>query len=636
MARRDPDPPTTERPTRRAAPRASPGLLRGFPLAAVALALAGCAALTSGVPLDEAVSLAAQGGEAGLRSPMRPIRGTERVLVITLDGLSDEALRRALDEGRLPALSALLGPRTGARTWAHGYAAPDVVTTLPSSTIPAWTTLATGAPPARTGVVGNEWFDRSERRFHAPIPVSVTSRSHLLRTYDGDWLARQIRTPTLFERAGLRAHVSSFPVHHGADLLTTPSGLDVFQVLSVFPESLFGDRSLAVEAYIEIDEESVDELLDGFADHGIPDLQVAHFAGVDLVAHASDAPLHAQQRHLAEVVAPGLARILAAYREAGVLDRTHVVVVSDHGQTPVPADPANALGTDPDTDPPAVLRALGFRVRAPALTVEREDHSAVLAYQGGLAYVYLADRSTCPEVGDRCDWSAPPRFEEDVLPVAEAFLNAGRYGDPVPALRGRLAMVLARRPVGLGKPPEPFAVYDGRELVPVREHLRAHPRPDWIDLDRRLRGLAVGPHGHLAGDVMLVSRLSPATPFEERTYFADPSHSWHGGPSRLDSVVPLLVARPGGSGAALGRRVERVLGPERTTARVTPLVLELLGHRASATRRRGSRAVERRHEGSGRTSGWTRRRDQRLRVAAPSQVPVRSIRSAIPSTSSRR
>lgn len=537
----------------------------------LALTALGCA-----VPLGEAAELAAQGGEEQLRPQMRPVRGGERVLVIALDGVGDGALRAALAAGRLPALSERLGPETGEHTHAHGYAAPHVLTTLPSTTMAAWATVVTGAPPAETGVPGNEWFDRTERRFHAPAPVSVTGSTHVLQSFTEGWLGRQVQTATLFERANVRSHVSLLPIHRGADLLTTPSGLDLFQILSIIPEGIFSRHGFTGEAYIEMDEESVGEILDGFEDHGIPDLQIAYFPGVDLIAHASTPPLEVQQNHLETVIAPGLAQILDAYARAGVLEDTWIIVVADHGHTPVQHDDEHALGTDPETDPPAVLTEVGFRVRPPQLTVNTDDYSAVLAYQGAFAYVYLADRSTCPEAGDRCDWSAPPRFEEDVLPVANAFLTSSRHGRPVAALEGKLELVLARRPVPVGETPEPFSVLDGGELVPIRRWLAAHPRPDWLRFEERMRDLAVGPHGHLAGDVLLVSRLSPTDPIETRSYFSGPYHSWHGSPTALDSEVPLLVIRPGGDGEAVRRRVERVLGDDRSTERFVPLVLDLL------------------------------------------------------------
>src|SRR3712207_1080850 len=77
---------------------------------------------------------------------------------------------------------------------------------------------------------------------------------------------------------------------------------------------------------------------------------------------------------------------------------------------------------------------------------DERGYQAVVAYQGAMAYVYLADRSTCPGVQDRCDWRRPPRLQEDVLPVVRAFDAAGRTGAGVPALRGALDLVFAREP----------------------------------------------------------------------------------------------------------------------------------------------------------------------------------------------
>ena len=52
----------------------------------------------------------------------------------------------------------------------------------------------------------------------------------------------------------------------------------------------------------------------------------------------------------------------------------------------------------------AVHRA-GFRVRQARLILPNSDtdYQAVIAYQGFMAYIYLADRSTCPHEDDRCN-----------------------------------------------------------------------------------------------------------------------------------------------------------------------------------------------------------------------------------------
>jgi hypothetical protein len=252
--------------------------------------------------------------------------------------------------------------------------------------------------------------------------------------------------------------------------------------------------------------------------------------------------------------------------------------VSAHGHTPAVPDDRHALGTDTVRDPPAVLRQAGFRLRPFVLDPpeDRRDYQAALAYQGAFAYVYLADRSTCPRPGDVCDWRRAPRLEEDVLPVARAFHEASRTGAGVPELRGTLDLVFAREPRAPGEDALPFQVWDGARLVPVGEYLAANPRPELLDLERRLDALAAGPYGHRAGDVLLLSRTGTHLPIGDRFYFSSKYHSWHGSPTRQDSEIPLLVIHPGRSGAEVRARVLRVVGDSPNQLSVTPLILDLL------------------------------------------------------------
>ena len=63
--------------------------------------------------------------------------------------------------------------------------------------------------------------------------------------------------------------------------------------------------------------------------------------------------------------------------------------------------------------PAAVVQAAGFRPRKLVLNpgTDEQDYQAAFAYQGAIAYVYLADRSTCPNPGMTCDWKRPPRYK---------------------------------------------------------------------------------------------------------------------------------------------------------------------------------------------------------------------------------
>jgi hypothetical protein len=531
----------------------------------------------------EVVELMRTGSEKVLRAPMRPARGGERVLLVALDGVGDGALRDAIRAGRMPHLAAVLGaPTDHPDRFAHGYAAPGVLSILPSTTFAAWSSVFTGEPAGVTGVPGNEWWDRAQGRFYAPAPVTVAGVRHALEVYTDQLMSGVVRAPTVYERAGVRSYVSLSSVQRGADLVTVPDPTALGDVVSAMVRG-FGEEGKVVgrEAYAELDRAAVRSLLATLDRHGLADLQTVYFPGVDLYTHAADPALEEQQRYLAEVVDPELGRLLDAYRRHGALADTWVVVVADHGHTPVLADDRHALEAEGDDEPPEVLRRAGFRVRGLHVEPERvaDDFQAVVAYQGAIAYVYLADRTRCPEPGQRCDWRRAPA-RRDVLAVAEAFRAASATGAGVPALRGTLDLVLAREPRPVGRPPAPFQVWDGRRLRPVGEWLRAHPRPDLLELERRLRELATGPRGHNAGDVLLLARTGTERPIAERFYFSGLYHSWHGSPAAQDSRIPLLVARAGMPGAAVRERVHRAVGARPDQLGITPLVLDLLGRRA--------------------------------------------------------
>lgn len=527
---------------------------------------------------EEVAELAGTGGEKVLRRPMRAPRGAPRVLVIALDGVGDGELRRALASGGMPRTSALLGRETEPRLYEHAWAAPGVLSILPSTTYAAWASVFTGQPPARTGVPGNEWFAREEMRFYAPAPVSVTQHEHALEVYTDQLMGRVLRARTVYEQADVRAYVSLQAFHRGADLLTVPAPEGYGRMITEMAGGIVDEETVGQEAYEELDDEAVESLVRSIRRHGPAELQVVYFPGVDLYTHVAARPLDDQVRYLGEVVDEAVGDLLDAYRRADALQGTWIVFVADHGHTPVLPDDAHSLGAEGEDEPPQVLRNAGFRVRPLKIELdpEEQDYQATVAYQGAFAYVYLADRSTCPRPGDRCDWRRAPRLEQDVLPVARAFFEAGRTGAGVPALRGAIDLVLARPPRPPGEDALPFQVWDGARLVPLGEYLARNPRPELLDLERRLEGLAAGPYGHRAGDVLLLARTGLHLPPAQRFYFSGRYHSWHGSPTVQDSEIPLLVAHPGHSGAEVRARVRAAAGEHPDQLSVTPLILDLL------------------------------------------------------------
>jgi hypothetical protein len=170
----------------------------------------------------------------------------------------------------------------------------------------------------------------------------------------------------------------------------------------------------------------------------------------------------------------------------------------------------------------------------------------------------------------------PPRLQEDVLPVARAFYRAGQTGEGASELKGALDLVFVRVPAQYDGRSE-VDVYDGEGLVPIRDYLKRHPRPDLPRLAERMERLMIGPYGSYAGDIVLLAKAGTERPIAERFHFGVPEYSEHGSPSEQDSRVPLLVVDPLRSGSEIRATVRRVLGEEASQRDFTPLVEALVG-----------------------------------------------------------
>jgi Type I phosphodiesterase / nucleotide pyrophosphatase len=552
-------------------------------LAVVALlgALAGCS-------IHHAASLVMTGGSRQLRErsddvpPNSP--GRPGLLILAIDGVDRNLLYTMLRAGELPELAGLLGGNDG--NFPHAYFDQRILSTLPSSTIAAWVTAMTGVPPSVHGVAGNEFFIRDERRFAAPAPVSVDSATPVLEIYTDDYVNNLVPEPTVYERMRERdpdvlIWVAMHQIYRGADRLVFARRTvlaDAFEAYAEKEAKELAANEQSWSVFEKLDKQVLEEVTGALDNGPVPDVLTVYVTGTDLFAHVcAQGPDQARRAYLRLVLDPLLADLHTVLTERGALDDRFVVVTADHGHTEVVHDDVHALGADPNGGPVAVVREAGFRLRPFSLDADNDgDYQAVLAYGGAMAYVYVADRSSCPAPGDVCDWQRPPRFKEDVLALADAFYRENRGGADVPALSGTLDMVLVRRGRAAGEPAQPFEVYVGNHRVQrVADYLRGHPHPSYVDLDQRLRELAAGPRGDRAGDILLIAHDGDRYDTSQRYYFAAPYHSWHGSPSKRDSEIPLIVAHPQRSTAELGELVGSALGPQPRQQRITDVLLAL-------------------------------------------------------------
>jgi len=75
-----------------------------------------------------------------------------RAVIIDVDGMRRDTFEQAYQDGRLPNFQ---------RVFARALWFDNASSVLPTVTMAAQASIFTGTPPARHGVPGNQWFDRS-------------------------------------------------------------------------------------------------------------------------------------------------------------------------------------------------------------------------------------------------------------------------------------------------------------------------------------------------------------------------------------------------------------------------------------------------------------------------------------------
>jgi hypothetical protein len=503
------------------------------------------------------------------------------ILLLAFDGVSRGLLYDLLRQGTLPNLAALLG----GDDLSHAYLDDTFLSNLPSTTMPAWVSVQTGVGAAESGVPGNEYFVREAREFVCPAPVSFNDPEPTLAIYTEGYLNKQVPVPSVYER--IHSHdgdalvwVGMNHFFRGADKLLMTKRTVIAKALQGFVETelekLEGNRSR--DLYEDLDRAAIDTLVSEL-DHAkaVPDVLTLYIAGTDLYTHVSKkTPDESRIEYLVEVADPALGKVVDILRKKHALDRRWVIVTADHGHTQVLHDTDHAIGVGED-GPAGVLAKRGFRMRPPAQKVDdKNPFSAVLALGGAMAYVYLADRSTCPAANDRCDWKQPPRYREDVLDAAEALFENNRNGKLVPSLRGKLDLILVRKPLPFAESDLPFEVYiGGGRSLPIDDYLRAHPHPTYVAVAERMAELAAGRYGERAGDILLLAHNGDRDTPDKRYYFAEPYRSWHGSPSKLDSEIPLIVANPRHDRASIAGFIKPILGDRPFQRKITDIIMTL-------------------------------------------------------------
>lgn len=263
-------------------------------------------------------------GARGLPA-QHPVKPRTAVLMISIDGMHPSYVLEADRLGlKIPNLRRLLS------TGAHASGVQGVV---PTVTYPSHTTLVTGVPPARHGVVANTTFD----------PLNRNAGGWY-------WYAEDVKVPALWDAAAA-AHMTTASVHWpvtvGADITwnipqvwRTGEADDRKLVRALATPGVLPPLEKALgEAYADGSDESIEgdqrrgrfaaKLMEGKR----PALTLAYFTALDHVEHVSGPYGKEALATLEQIdsLVGDLSR--AAARALG--GNLAIVVVSDHGFLPI-------------------------------------------------------------------------------------------------------------------------------------------------------------------------------------------------------------------------------------------------------------------------------------------------------------
>lgn len=314
-----------------------PGHARTVDIAPTVAALAGVEPRT-GVgrfgEVREGALLARQDGDV---LPLVSGRADHVVLVLW-DGLNANALRRAIDAGEAPNAASLAERGTALEG--------GLLASYPSATLANHTTIGTGAMPGHSGILHNEWRCSSsgDRRNLLDLAQMFDACTHLAdgvetlheavhRTYRDAW------TGSTHEFCDRGADFSSFRAMAARERLPYARADDDFP-----RDAEWWERSARYRQMTRVDETALRCAL-GFwdDDHPLPRFAFCSFALTDESGHESGP-------HSDEVAAAirdcdeRLGRLLAAIDRRGVLERTAIVLVADHGMQTTSDDVRGDLG----------------------------------------------------------------------------------------------------------------------------------------------------------------------------------------------------------------------------------------------------------------------------------------------------
>lgn len=452
----------------------------------------------------------------------------ERVVILDIDGLRRDVYLKALEENAVPHLGSIVSPEKK-NTAIHIPA----VSIAPSITFAAQASIFTGSHPSKHRVAANNFFDRigyisaGEARHFGLDAGDTYAIKDAIDAFRNDLADRLLNheTPTIYESAtkmGKTSLVAANMYNRGSQVELLPSVLDMARIFMGYGPIQMGPE--------DCDNKTLSTVQNYFQTHQFtPDLMTFYWVGMDLYSH--DNGPDKQMDYLCGCIDRQVGELLELLKKIKLFDGTLFVIISDHGHIATPGDDAHTIriGFPFDMELTPLFTELGLDLYD--LPGEGKHVDAVVGLNGGMAYVYVKNREE--------SWHTLPRYEEDVLPVAQAFYEMNKTGKYRKELQGLIDFILIRNVERVGNWDAGYDVYLGKgKTQPFDEWLEQYANHPYLDPVNRIRYAA----SSMSGDIILHAKAHAGV------YFGiDGLLGVHGSLHRDDSQSVLSFSYPTGT-----------------------------------------------------------------------------------------
>ncbi len=471
----------------------------------------------------------------GLDFSLPPGSRTRGAIVFCVDGVNAQVFLEMMSAGELPAFKKYFADR--------GLYCPRTVGAIPSITLPCFTSIVTGVLPGRHGILGNNWFDRNQL---------------FCRHYDiieeKNTLDQDYNVATIYEQFPDDLTVADFlQPHRGATKWFENS-------VSAAPAFVFGyyeyvDR-LALHRFREICQFAREY-------RQTPAVTTVYQLAVDFRAYGFG-PNSKEYRQALRHTDEQIGRVLGDLARAGLLDKTIIAMVSDHGHAEVSKHFPLEKFLSQDVGVNLATRRVKSKMEFEDRLAYYRNYSAT-NFKGGNKYFALCLRRPIRNGGKAVDWAPwtarPTGQDLQTFPVAKG------VADLPAVIVQQEAVDMVVHPVCPGQvrvirkdgAAEFTRLADGRikyrrisgddplgwegKVTPGllkgdpasgRQWLAATIGTDYPDLPEQVLTYFLSLR---AGD--LVAFAAPDWDFQEE------NRSGHGGPRRDELLVPMMLAGPG-------------------------------------------------------------------------------------------